>query len=77
MTQRWSWDEMAVMEAAARALTKAKQGRRFDEDTFRAVAEHELGKLRQELTPSRTSDCSATGQARSRRGPGKPAPAGD
>lgn len=42
-------DEIAVLEAAARGLEKAK-GRTFDEVVFDAVANRELEKLRKEIS---------------------------
>lgn len=37
--------DLAVLEAAERALAKAKRGKSFDPELFQAVAEHELQKL--------------------------------
>ena len=44
----WSLDELAVLEAARRALLKSGRGRRFDPDVFNAVVEAELVKLQAE-----------------------------
>ena len=45
LTEPWTLRELAVLEAAARALPKARAGRRFDLETFEAVAEAELRRL--------------------------------
>lgn len=46
-------DELAVVEAANRALSKTGTGKRFDPDVFQAVAEHELKDIQEELSNSR------------------------
>lgn len=45
----WNWDELAVLEAACRALRKSGRGKRFDPAVFDAIAKAELAKLREEL----------------------------
>ena len=49
MSEPWTLRELAVLEAAARALPKAKAGRTFDLETFEAVAEAELRRLETSL----------------------------
>jgi hypothetical protein len=41
--------EIAVLEAARRALGRATKGKHFDLELFEAMAEHELKKLRKEI----------------------------
>lgn len=44
-----SLDELAVLEAAQRALTKARREKRFDPNTFKAFADFELNEIRETL----------------------------
>lgn len=44
-----SLNELAVLEAARRALEKSRQARRFDPTVFKAVAEMELAELQTAL----------------------------
>lgn len=46
----WTLDELAVLEAAQRGLSKAYHGRRFDPVIFQAVAEAELVGLRRAVS---------------------------
>lgn len=46
---RFSLDELAVIEAAERGCIKAKKGKQFDADVFQAVAVFELKRLRDSL----------------------------
>ena len=46
---QWSLDEIAVLEAANRALAKVGSGKRFDPFIFNAVAKAELQQLLHEL----------------------------
>lgn len=46
----WTLDELAVLEAAKRGLSKAYHGRRFDPVVFQAVAEAELVGLRRAVS---------------------------
>lgn len=52
--REWALSELAVLEAAERGLDKSGRGRRFDPEVFRAVAEMELTKLREEIGGERS-----------------------